>query len=113
MFLELLLALLPIGVGAHAQSSTEGLVIAQDTRTRGYWVDPTTALMWAGRDNLDRDLNWRQAVKYCRDLRLALTGGWQRSKSWKASTTTAPGLWGVGISPARNRQFFTSRGTLS
>jgi hypothetical protein len=41
---------------------------APDTRVRGYWVDPSTGLMWAARDN-GRELNWRQAIKYCLDMR--------------------------------------------
>jgi uncharacterized protein DUF1566 len=78
MLLELLLlTLLPISVGAHAQSSTEGLLVSQDTRTRGYWVDPSTGLMWAGRDSFGRDLNWRQAVKYCLGLQLAGYADWR------------------------------------
>jgi hypothetical protein len=43
---------------------------AQETQVRGYWVDPSTGLMWAGRDN-GKDVNWHKAMKYCRDLRLA------------------------------------------
>jgi Protein of unknown function (DUF1566) len=62
---------------AHAQSSAPEQLMASDTRVRGYWVDPLTALMWAGRDNFGRDLNWRQATKYCRDLRLAGYSDWR------------------------------------
>ena len=51
--------------------------VAPDTRVRGYWVDPSTGLMWAGRDNFGRDLNWRQAAKYCLDLNLAGSADWR------------------------------------
>jgi hypothetical protein len=70
--LLLLLTLLPVVVNARAQSSTEHQE-APDTRVRGYWVDPSTRLMWAGKDNSGRDMNWRRADKYCRDL---LLGGY-------------------------------------
>jgi hypothetical protein len=33
--------------------------------------------MWAGRDNFGRDLNWRQATQYCRDLQLAGYVDWR------------------------------------
>jgi hypothetical protein len=37
---------------------------AQETHVPGYWVDPSTKLMWAGQDN-GRDINWGKAMKYC------------------------------------------------
>jgi len=33
--------------------------------------------MWAGRDSFGRDLNWRQATKYCSDFRLAGHADWR------------------------------------
>ena len=42
---------------------------AQDTQVRGFWVDPSTGLMWAKKDN-GKDVNWKNAVKYCRDLQV-------------------------------------------
>jgi len=48
----------------------------EETRARGYWIDPSTRLMWAGEDN-GNDLTWKKAVKYCRDLRLAGTSDWR------------------------------------
>lgn len=42
----------------------------------GHWVDPSTGLMWAGQDN-GKDVNWRTATKYCRDLRLAGYSDWR------------------------------------
>jgi len=42
---------------------------AQDNQTKAIWVDPSTGLMWAGKDN-GKDVSWRAAMKYCHDLRL-------------------------------------------
>jgi len=49
---------------------------AQETQARGYWTDPSTGLMWAGKDN-GKDVNWPEALKYCRDLRLAEYSDWE------------------------------------
>ncbi len=48
----------------------------QETQERGYWVDPSTNLMWAGKDN-GKAVTWRQARNYCRDLRLAGHSDWR------------------------------------
>jgi hypothetical protein len=50
--------------------------LAQETQARGYWIDPSTGLMWAAKDN-GKDVTWRQATKYCRDLRLAGLSDWR------------------------------------
>ena len=76
-YAALMLTLVPVVVGAHAQSSTEARQAAQDTRVRGYWVDPSTGLMWAGKDNFGKDLDWRQAAQYCIDLQLAGYADWR------------------------------------
>jgi hypothetical protein len=49
---------------------------AQETQVRGYWVDPATGLMWAGKDN-GENVNWHRAMTYCRDLRLAGYSDWR------------------------------------
>ena len=54
---------------AGAQSSASN-VVTQKTLGREYWTDPDSGLTWAGRDN-GKDLSWKAALKYCRDLRLA------------------------------------------
>ena len=60
---------------AGAQTPTNGG--GQDTQqVRDTWTDPSTGLMWAGKDN-GRDVNWHKAVKYCRDLRLAGYSDWR------------------------------------
>jgi Protein of unknown function (DUF1566) len=62
---------------AGAESSTEDRGLAQETRVRGYWTDPSTGLMWAGKDNNGKDVSWQKAVKYCRELRLAGYSEWR------------------------------------
>jgi hypothetical protein len=69
--LVLILSLIALG-----QSSTQDRVVAQETQIRGYWTDPPTGLMWAGKDN-GKDVNWKNAVKYCRALRLAGYSDWR------------------------------------
>jgi len=61
---------------ASAQSSMEDRRSAQETKARGYWVDPTTRLMWARKDN-GKDVNWQKAMKYCSDLRFAGYSDWR------------------------------------
>jgi len=62
---------------AEAQAQAEGDSVPEQTQVRGYWVDPDTGLMWAGKDNNGKDVNWRQATKYCRNLRLAGYSDWR------------------------------------
>jgi hypothetical protein len=50
--------------------------LAQETQARGYWVDPSTGLMWEGKDN-GIAVTWRKAASYCRNLRLAGHTDWR------------------------------------
>jgi Protein of unknown function (DUF1566) len=50
--------------------------LALGTRSRGYWVDPATKLMWEGRDN-GIALTWHKAESYCRNFRLAGDSDWR------------------------------------
>ena len=59
-----------------AQSSSDEGVSTQETQKRGYWIDPSTGLMWAGKDNR-KDVSWKAAMRYCRDLRLAGYSDWR------------------------------------
>ncbi len=61
---------------AHAQSPKNDPELAQETQVRGYWTDPSTGLMWAGKDN-GRDTNWHTAMNYCHNLRLAGYSDWR------------------------------------
>jgi hypothetical protein len=40
------------------------------------WVDPNTKLMWAHKDN-GSDVNWTEAMGYCRQLRLGGFSNWR------------------------------------
>jgi hypothetical protein len=61
---------------AYAQSPAKDRDQLHETQVRGYWVDPSTGLMWASMDN-GKDVSWRQAMKYCRDLRFAGFSDWR------------------------------------
>jgi hypothetical protein len=62
-----------IGVAAVAGAQT---VTEPRGPTLGYWVDPTTKLMWAGQDN-GEVVTWHAAVSYCRNLQLAGYHDWR------------------------------------
>src|SRR5579863_9611017 len=83
---------------SHAQAPQQPQ--AQETQVRGYWVDPGTGLMWAGKDN-GKDVSWKNAIKYCRDLRLAGYSDWRLASMFELQpiydrTVNAPGLAGPG-----------------
>lgn len=61
---------------ARGQFSAVTPSVAQETQTRGYWVDPSTGLMWAAKDNGKR-VSWHRATKYCLRLRLAGFSDWK------------------------------------
>lgn len=42
----------------------------------GYWVDPSTGLMWAAKDN-GQNITWKKAMRYCRNLQLAGYSDWK------------------------------------
>src|ERR1700681_1237026 len=71
-----LVTLFTVAMIARAQSSTADRSLAQGTQSPRYWVDPFTGLMWAGKDS-GKDVNWRKATNYCRDLRLAGHSDWR------------------------------------
>jgi hypothetical protein len=97
VFLILLSNLMVI---AGAQSSTNDLGSPQGTQVRGYWVDPSTGLMWAAKDN-GKDVSWKGAMKYCRNLRLAGYSDWRLASLVELNgiydkNANAPGLAGPG-----------------
>jgi hypothetical protein len=104
MKLQMTLILLSLStVAMIAQSSAEGRGLAQETQGRGYWTDPSTKLMWAGKDN-GKDVSWHKAIKYCRDLRLAGYSDWRLATLGELEgiydkNANAPGQ--VGPSPGR------------
>ena len=85
---------------ASARSAPDAQPLAKETEVRGYWIDPSTKLMWAGKDN-GRDVRWKGAVKYCRDLRLAGHSDWRLATLAELGAiydrnANAPGLSGSG-----------------
>jgi Protein of unknown function (DUF1566) len=97
----ILILLSIIATIAGAQSTTEDRTSAQVTQARGAWTDPpSTGLMWAARDN-GKDVSWKGAVKYCRDLRLAGYSDWRLATRAELGAiydrnANAPGLAGSG-----------------
>jgi hypothetical protein len=57
-------------------NSCEGQGLAYGPQTNGFWLDRSTGLMWASKDN-GRDINWREATKFCRQLRLGGYSDWR------------------------------------
>lgn len=93
-------ALLLLGSGHQpsAQSAPKSQGEPQDTQARSVWIDPSTGLMWAGKDN-GKDVSWKKATKYCRDLRLAGYSDWRLAKIGELEAiydkdANAPGLAG-------------------
>jgi hypothetical protein len=89
-----------LAVIAGAQSTANDMGGAQETQVRGYWIDPSTGLMWVGKDN-GRDVSWKHAVRYCRDLRLAGYSDWRLATLAELEgiydkNANAPGLAGPG-----------------
>jgi len=87
-------------IQASAQSAAEGQNRAPETQVLGIWTDPSTGLMWAGRDN-GKDVRWKGAVKYCRDLRLAGYSDWRLATLAELGAiydpnANVPGLAGSG-----------------
>jgi hypothetical protein len=89
-------------IQASAQSAPEGKGGAQETQMQSYWIDPSTGLMWAGRDN-GNDVSWHKAIKYCRDLRLSGYSDWTLATLGELEgiydkNANAPGRDGQGAS---------------
>ena len=85
-------------VHASAQSAPPAQAGAEETQAHGFWIDPSTGLMWAAKDN-GKDVTWKKAMKYCRDLRLAEYSDWRVPNMAELqpvydSTANAPGLAG-------------------
>jgi hypothetical protein len=73
------LATVALGIALAATGPSqqgEGRPTEASTRSKGYWVDPETRLMWDSDASIS-SFNWRGAVKYCRDLRVAGYRDWR------------------------------------
>lgn len=103
----LLLTLMPINVCAHAQTPKREQQAPADPRVRDYWVDSTTGLMWAGRDNFGRDLNWHEANKHCIDSRLAGYSDWRLPTIAELERIYDKSATAVGLGGKRNDKGYT------
>src|ERR1700726_34484 len=72
----ILICLSAITVICGAQSPANDRIGAQGTQPRGYWIDPSTGLMWTANDN-GNDITWGKAMKYCQNLSLAGYSDWR------------------------------------
>jgi phosphatidylglycerophosphate synthase len=73
-----------------AQSQMQaGQTFANETQARGYWIDPSTGLMWAAKDN-GKNSSYYDSTKYCRKLRLAGYSDWRL-----ATTDELKGIYDV------------------
>lgn len=88
---------------ASAQSARHAQGDVQETRAPGAWTDPSTGLMWSDKDN-GKDVSWKKAMKYCRDLRLAGYSDWKLASMAELQgiydrSANAPGLAGPRKKP--------------
>jgi serine/threonine-protein kinase len=65
----------PVATASPAFTPSEPERAAQEDPS-GTWTDIATGLMWAKADN-GRDLNWRGAISYCRNLKLGGYSDWR------------------------------------
>jgi hypothetical protein len=91
-------------IQARGQLAPESQGGAQQTESRGFWTDPSTRLMWAVKDS-GKDMSWKNAVKYCADLRVAGYSGWRLATLSELEgiydkTANAPGLAGPENGPS-------------
>jgi len=75
----------------------------QETQKSGYWIDPSTGLMWAGKDN-GKDVSWKKAMSTAAicDWPGTPTGSWRTWPSLQPiydSTAVTPGLAGPRKKP--------------
>ncbi|HEX3154952.1 MAG TPA: DUF1566 domain-containing protein [Candidatus Angelobacter sp.] len=78
-------------------------VVGGTQETHDTWVDPSTGLMWAGKDN-GRDVTCKKAVKYCSDLRLAGNSDWRL-----ASLGELEGIYDKGANAPRTYGAFRQK----
>jgi len=71
-----LIVVCAVGVAGGAQTINKADALTSETQALGYWVDPSSGLMWAAKDN-GKDVNWHQATSYCQKLRLGGYSDWR------------------------------------
>lgn len=71
-------ALLPLllALTCRGLQPSEDQGIVREVPSGGFWIDRSTGLMWAGKDN-GRDIRWGKAMQYCKDLRLGGYFDWR------------------------------------
>jgi len=111
--MKTIIVLLLAAVISGAHTSSEHQCLQQESRMREYWVDPSTRLMWAAKDN-GKDVNWRQAMKYCQKLQLGGFSDWRLAtinelRGIYDKNAESPGRDGQGIStwPVKANLFLT------
>ena len=80
---------------AQTSSVDHGMDVST-TKVRGYWIDPATGLMWAAKDN-GKDVRWKKAVKYCRDLKLAGHSDWRLASIGELASIYDPKAEAAGL----------------
>jgi hypothetical protein len=83
-----ILLLIVTAIGG-AQVLMVGQEAPRETQVRRDWVDPTTGLMWAGKDN-GKAVTWRRAESYCRSLQLAGFRDWRLATLDELATLVDP-----------------------
>jgi len=71
-----LILLIVVNAVANAQAPPNDLGREAKTHLLGYWLDPSTRLVWAGTDN-GKEVNWYQATNYCRELDFKGYSNWR------------------------------------
>jgi hypothetical protein len=65
-----------VAIISGAQYTANPEEATQELKAREFWIDQISGLIWTVKDN-GRDASWRQANKYCRDLRSARYSDWR------------------------------------
>ncbi len=91
------LAIIIVGVS----SSVRVQALPQEAQLREYWTDPATGLMWVGKDN-GKDVNFKSAVKYCRDLHLAGYSDWRLANMFELQPLYDKGVDSPGLTRRDN-----------
>ncbi|MGA3212754.1 MAG: DUF1566 domain-containing protein [Terriglobales bacterium] len=86
-------------IAEHQRQQDEHLSQEQESQrqrilSQPVWVDPTTGLIWAHKDN-GFDVDWNEAITYCQNLRLAGYSGWRLP-----GINELEGLYDPGATPA-------------
>jgi hypothetical protein len=98
-----LLLVAAVGIEGSAQSVRSRISDGEaEAQKQGLWTDPSTGLTWTARDN-GKDVSWKGAVKYCRDLRIGGFSDWRLAtldelKGIYDTNSHAPGRDGLGAS---------------